>query len=87
MQDNSSYDWYVLFPNHHMGLRLKAKLDARDIKAKISPTPRELSKSCGISLIVAEADIPLIEQIRVENGIEILKIVPLARKEWKYRSL
>jgi hypothetical protein len=69
-----------------VGLRLKKELDGRDIKARISPTPREASKSCGISLIVDEGDLPMINQIIAENDIEILKIVSLARKEWKYRS-
>ncbi|NLV21077.1 MAG: DUF3343 domain-containing protein [Syntrophomonadaceae bacterium] len=69
-----------------MGLLLKKELDERNIKARISPTPREASKSCGISLIVNETDLPLIEQIIVENNIQILKVVSLARKEWKYRS-
>jgi hypothetical protein len=52
----------------------------------ISPTPREASKSCGISLIVDEVDLPLIKQIIAENNIQILRVVSLARKEWKYRS-
>ncbi|NLW91778.1 MAG: DUF3343 domain-containing protein [Syntrophomonadaceae bacterium] len=69
-----------------MGLRLKKELDGQDIKAMISPTPRDASKSCGISLMVDEGDLPLIRQIIVENNIEIIKIVSLARKEWKYRS-
>lgn len=69
-----------------MGLRLKKELDERDIKARISPTPREASKSCGISLMVDEGDLPLIKQIIAENNIQILKIVSLARKAWKYRS-
>jgi hypothetical protein len=69
-----------------VGLHLKKELDGRDIKARISPTPREASKSCGISLIVDEGDLTLIKQIIAENNIQILKIVSLARKEWKYRS-
>jgi hypothetical protein len=69
-----------------MGLLLKKKLDECNIKARISPTPREASKSCGISLIVDEFDLPLIQQIIAENNIQILKIVSLVRKEWKYRS-
>ncbi|MGI6413196.1 MAG: DUF3343 domain-containing protein [Syntrophomonadaceae bacterium] len=84
--DNSSYDWYVLFPNHHEGLRLKKELDRADIRARIAPTPREASKNCGISLIVDEGDLPVIKQIIAVNNIQILKIVSLARKEWKYRS-
>ncbi|MGI6422802.1 MAG: DUF3343 domain-containing protein [Syntrophomonadaceae bacterium] len=84
--DSNSYDWYVLFPNHEMGLRLKKELNERHIKARISPTPREASKSCGISLMVDEDDLPVIKQIIAEKNIHILKIVPIARKEWKYRS-
>jgi len=69
-----------------MGLRLKQALDERGIRARISPTPREASRSCGISLIVDEEDIPLIKQIIAENNIQILKMIALARKDWKYRS-
>jgi hypothetical protein len=69
-----------------MGLLLKKILDEHNIKAMISPTPREASKSCGISLIVDEVDLPLIKQIIAENNIQILRVVSLARKEWKYRS-
>jgi len=69
-----------------MGLRLKKELDGLEIRARISPTPREASASCGISLIVEEADLPLIKQIITEKHIEIMKIVSLAKKEWKYRS-
>jgi hypothetical protein len=67
-------------------LLLKKILDDRDIKARISPTPREASTSCGISLIVEEGDLPLIKQIIAENNIQVLKIVSLTRKEWKYRG-
>ena len=67
-------------------MRLKKELDGRDIKASISPTPREASKSCGISLIVDEVDLPLINQVIAENNIQILKIVSLLRKKWQYRS-
>lgn len=69
-----------------MGLRLKKELDEQDIIARISPTPREASTSCGIALMVYEADLPVIRQIVEEKDIEIITIVSIARKEWKYRS-
>lgn len=84
--DNNGCNWYVLFPNHEMGLRLKKELDGQDIRATISPTPREASTSCGISLLVDEAALPTIRQIIADKNIEIIKIVSLAKKEWKYRS-
>lgn len=61
-------------------------LDGLEIKAVISPTPREASKSCGISLIVNEADIPVIEEVIAEKNIQILDIVTLPRKKWQYRG-
>ncbi len=85
MGDNN-ITWYILFPNHHMGLRLKKELDSQDIKAMISPTPREASTSCGISLIVEEKDIPAIKRIIEGKHIQVLDIVSIQKKEWKYRS-
>ena len=70
-----------------MGLLLKKKLDECNIKAMISPTPREASKSCGISLIVDEVDLPVIKQIIEESNIQILKIVSLARKSGNIAAL
>jgi len=67
-------------------LHLKRELDKLEIKTRISPTPREASTSCGISLIVDEVDLPLINQVIAENNIQILKIVSLLRKKWQYRS-
>lgn len=80
------YDWYILFPNHHEGLRLNSILKERGIKNTISPTPRAASASCGISLIVAEKDVELIRQIIAEEHVVIEKIVALVKKPWKYRG-
>jgi hypothetical protein len=83
----SDYDWYILFPNHHEGLRLNSELKQRGIKNTIAPTPRAASKSCGISLIVLEQDLPVINQLIEEQRINIEKIVQLpAIKNWKFRG-
>ena len=83
---NNDYDWYILFPNHHQGLRLNRVLKEQEIKNTIAPTPREASTSCGISLIVLEGDLPFINKIIEGNRIIIEKIVRVPKKEWKYRS-
>lgn len=69
-----------------MGLRLKKELDARRIKGKIAPTPRQASTCCGISLIVDEPDLPMIRQVIEDKGIQIEKVVSLEKKDWQYRS-
>ena len=87
MGTTSDYDWYILFPNHHEGLRLNSELKQRGIKNTIAPTPRAASKSCGISLIVLEQDLPVINQLIEEQRISIEKIVQLpAIKNWKFRG-
>ena len=87
MGTTADFDWYILLPNHHEGLRLNNELKQRGIKNKIAPTPRAASKSCGISLIVLEEDLPVIDQVIEEQRINIEKIVKLpAIKNWKFRG-
>lgn len=66
--------YYVLFPNHLNGIKLNEALKRKGIKNTIVPTPRELSSSCGISLLVREEDVPEITRIISLEQIEILKI-------------
>lgn len=66
--------FYVLFPNHFNGIKLNEALRKAGIKNTIAPTPRELSKCCGISLLIREEDIPAVEQIVSRDKIEILRI-------------
>ena len=48
---------YVIFPNHDNGMRLYQELKKQGISAVISPTPRTVSKCCGISLMIEEKDV------------------------------
>lgn len=66
--------YYVLFPNHTQGVKLHALLRNAGIDARIAPTPRELSHSCGISLLVRESDLETIRRIIRAEHIEILGI-------------
>ncbi|TQQ84592.1 DUF3343 domain-containing protein [Peptacetobacter hominis] len=65
---------YILFNNHESGMKLKKELSDAGIKSTISPTPRQASKCCGISLIIDEKDIDAVNSIIEDKKIEILKI-------------
>lgn len=61
---------FILFPSHMHGISLEKKLKESDIEYAISPTPRELSTCCGISIMIDESDIGLVEEI-LENSPQI----------------
>ena len=71
--------YYVLFNNHENGLKLNSKLKENGLKSTISPTPRSLSKCCGISLIVDENELEDVRRVVEENNIEIITIESLER--------
>lgn len=54
LESTDIFDYYILFPNHHEGLRLHKELKAAGVKCTIAPTPREARNLCGISLLVTE---------------------------------
>lgn len=71
--------FYVLFNNHENGLKLNSLLKENSLKSTISPTPRSLSKCCGISLIVEEDELEDVKRVVKENDIEIIAIESLER--------
>lgn len=80
-------NWYILFPNHHNGLRLSQEMRKKELKYTVAPAPRAASTSCGMSLIVEEGDLESIQAIIGAKGIQIEKIVPIpVEKNWTYRS-
>ena len=71
--------YYVLFPNHINGLKLNEILRRENYKATIAPTPRELSTSCGISLLIREEDVENIKKIMERDHIETLGIASIEK--------
>lgn len=65
---------YVLFPNHDNGMRLHRELKKLGVRAVIAPTPRTLSKCCGISLLIQKEDRAVVEKCIREHRIEIISI-------------
>ncbi len=54
---------YVLFPSHTDGLALESILKKRKLKYTIVPTPRELSKCCGISIMISPEDTDTVKEL------------------------
>jgi len=62
---------YILFPNYSQGLKLESLLKQKDIKYVISPTPRQLSSSCGISIMYNKEDENAIKNIIIGSSVKI----------------
>ena len=73
--------FYILFPNVTEGLKLEKLLKENAVKYTIVPTPRELSKSCGISIMYEFGDDSLIKRIAEEHGIRTEGFKSLIRKK------
>ncbi len=81
------YTYYILFPNHHEGLKAHKYLKEAGIKCTISPTPREASKSCGISLLIDEENVSSARNAIEDSSIKIDGIVKILSKNQNgYRS-
>jgi hypothetical protein len=69
--------FYVLFPSHTEGMKLDSVLRKEGIKHTIVPTPRQLSVSCGISIMYNEEDGDRIKKLIEENKVNILSMESL----------
>lgn len=64
--------YYILFPSHTEGVKLEAALKREKIKHTIVPTPRELSASCGISIMYNKEDEERIKALVKTNNVMTL---------------
>ena len=80
--------WYILFVNYERGLALRDLLLKFGIKNRIAPAPRAIQGelSCGMSLLIEEADIESALGCIVENKGEYHSIVPLAGQIKSHRD-
>lgn len=73
---------YIIFPDVDNGLKLYKLLKDSKISVTITPTPREASKCCGISILINnESDIPAVRTCIEENNIEIISIFEMVSKK------
>ena len=66
--------YYVLFQNHTDAMAMYRTLKSSGIFAQISPTPRELSVCCGVSLLIRGDDVEEISNIASRNKLDYLSI-------------
>jgi hypothetical protein len=71
--------WYVLFQNHTQGLLLDDLLSKAGLHATIVPTPRALSKSCGMALALRGEEVEAVRALVSREGAEILEIACIER--------
>lgn len=83
MPEQEIYDYYILFPNHHEGLRLHQELKAAGVKCAISPTPRSASSFCGMSLRLAEEQLPAAQQVIAASDTKIEGIARIQRPRYR----
>lgn len=80
------YNYYILFPNVTEGLKLEKLLKAEGIGYTIVPTPRELSKCCGISIKYEYKDEAGIKLMTEKNSVSIegFKSLPARKPEVRF---
>ena len=76
--------FYILFPSYTEGMKLETILKKNSIKYTIVPTPRQLSASCGISLMYNNEDEDKIIKIIEENNVNILGMKSLIFENKNY---
>ncbi|NLW78002.1 MAG: DUF3343 domain-containing protein [Ruminococcaceae bacterium] len=72
-------DWYVLFENHTQGLLLDGLLRGAGLHSTIVPTPRALSKSCGVALALRADEVDAVRALVAREGAGILEIASMER--------
>ena len=74
--------WYIMFVNYTQGMSLRDLLVAHGIRNRIAPAPRSIQGelSCGMSLLIEDADIEAALTCIVENKGEYHSIVPLTNQ-------
>lgn len=66
--------YYILFQNHTDSQAMYQALRKKGFNVRISPTPRELSVCCGVSLLIEETEVSDIRSYADENNLSYLSI-------------
>lgn len=85
---NPDLRWYILFVNYEQGLALRDLLLKFNVMNRIAPAPRAIQGelSCGMSLLIEDADIEDCMTCIVEHKGEYHSIVPLAGQMRSHRD-
>ena len=72
--------YYVLFNNHTESMAMYRALKDKGFSARISPTPRELSVCCVVSLLIEEEDVENIKAFAADSKLSYISIQGLDNK-------
>ncbi len=67
-------NYYILFKNHTDSTAMYSALKKQGFNARISPTPRELSVCCGVSLLILEEEVEAIKGFVSSANLSYIKI-------------
>lgn len=62
---------FIVFNNTHGAMKAESYLKTQGFRITIMPTPTQIAKSCGISIIVGEESLDEIKQIISKGAFEI----------------
>jgi hypothetical protein len=63
--------YLITFENTHSAMNAEAVLKQNGIKNIVMPTPTYITKSCGISLKLDKADLPMVTKLIKDDSIRI----------------
>ena len=66
--------YYILFQNHTDSTAMYSALKKEGFNVRISPTPRELSVCCGVSLLILEEEVAAIKESISTLNLSYIKI-------------
>lgn len=66
--------YYILFQNHTDAMAMYRALKSNGLYAQISPTPRELSVCCGVSLLVKGEEVDKIKEVAASGDLSYISI-------------
>ena len=61
----------IVFDSTHQAMATESNLLEKKIEVKMIPTPREITLSCGLSLMFSENQVEKVKHIILEEGLNI----------------
>ena len=80
------YNIIFTFYSTHLALALERALKNYKIDVKITPVPRQISSSCGLSGRINDQDLEKVKEVCVDNEIEYEDIYQIKGDKFKKLS-
>ncbi|TDO90124.1 uncharacterized protein DUF3343 [Halanaerobium saccharolyticum] len=77
------YNLLFTFYSTHLALKFERELKNNEINIKVTPVPRQISSSCGLSGRINTQDFEKVKKVCSENDIEYEDIYQINGKDFK----